>query len=123
MADFKINRDDDIVRTEEGLVFNPYNPLNIKITLSEVQFILSKYGLPTTVDNMALFERAFVHRSYTKRPGFENIQHRRKLLPGVGGGPDDCRALGSRVHVIARERICRQRARRLIEVGVLCGTG
>ena len=74
MTDFKINHDDDIVRTEDGLIFNPYNPLNVKITLSEVQSILSKYGLPATVDNVALYERAFVHRSYTKRPGFENIQ-------------------------------------------------
>jgi len=55
-ADTKeILRDDDIIRTDEGLVFNPYNSLNVKITLSEVQSILSKYGLPTTIDNIALF--------------------------------------------------------------------
>ena len=40
----EILRDDDIIKTDEGLVFNPYNSLNSKITLSEVQFILSKYG-------------------------------------------------------------------------------
>ena len=53
----EILRDDDIIKTDEGLVFNPYNPLNVKITLSEVQSILSKYGLPTTIDNIALYER------------------------------------------------------------------
>jgi dsRNA-specific ribonuclease len=70
----EILRDDDIFKTDEGLVFNPYNPLNIEITLSDVQFILSKYGLPPHVDNMELYKRAFIHRSYTKRPNFENLQ-------------------------------------------------
>lgn len=92
MSDFKINHDDDIVRTEDGLIFNPYNPLNVKITLSEVQSILSKYGLPTTVDNVALYERAFVHRSYTKRPSFENIQQNITIVER----PPDCMPLSSK---------------------------
>lgn len=92
MSDFKISHDDDIVRTEDGLIFNPYNPLNVKITLSEVQSILSKYGLPSTVDNVALYERAFVHRSYTKRPGFENIQQNITIVDR----PPDCMPLSSK---------------------------
>jgi hypothetical protein len=93
MSDNKeILRDDDIIKTDEGLVFNPYNPLNVKITLSEVQFILSKYGVPATVDNMALYERAFVHRSYTKRPGFENIQQNITIVDR----PSDCMPLSSK---------------------------
>jgi dsRNA-specific ribonuclease len=93
MTDNKeILRDDDIIRTDEGLIFNPYNPVNIKITLSEVQSILSKYGLPTTVDNMALYERAFVHRSYTKRPNFENIQQNITIVER----PPDCMPLSSK---------------------------
>ena len=71
MNELKISHDDDIIKTDEGLIFNPYNPLNIKIKLDEVQCILSKYGIPPNVDNMALYERAFVHRSYIKRPSFE----------------------------------------------------
>ena len=67
------DKDDDIVKTEEGLVFNPYNPLNVEITLSEVQCILTNYGLPGIVSNLALYKRAFVHRSYTKRPNYENM--------------------------------------------------
>lgn len=67
-----INHDDDIIKSEEGLIFNPYNPLNSKITLNEVQSILSKYNIPPQVFNVALYERAFVHRSYTKRPIIEN---------------------------------------------------
>jgi dsRNA-specific ribonuclease len=93
MTDNKeILRDDDIIKTEDGLVFNPYNPLNVKITLSEVQSILSKYGLPTTIDNIALYERAFVHRSYTKRPNFENIQQNITIVER----PPDCMPLSSK---------------------------
>jgi len=93
MTDNKeINRDDDIIRTEDGLIFNPYNSLNVKITLSEVQSILSKYGLPPTIDNIALYERAFVHRSYTKRPNFENIQQSITIVEK----PSNCMPLSSK---------------------------
>ena len=74
MSDYKINHDDDIIKTDDGLIFNPFNPYNVEITLSEVQSILEKYGIPPKVHNMNLYKRAFVHRSYTKRPNFENIQ-------------------------------------------------
>ena len=85
--------DDDVVRGEDGLIFNPYNPSNIEITLSEVQSILLKYGLPTDkIVNMELFKRAFVHRSYTKRPHFENLQQNITIVPK----PDDCMALKSK---------------------------
>lgn len=93
MTEFlNINHDDDIIRSEEGLIFNPYNPLNIKIKLCEVQSILSKYGIPTTVHNMALYERAFVHRSYTKRPQFENLQQNITIVER----PPDCMPLSSK---------------------------
>ena len=75
-----MTHDDDIIRTEEGLIFNPYNPLNVKITLYDIQSILSKYKLPSIVNNIALYERAFIHRSYTKRPEFENIQQNIKIV-------------------------------------------
>jgi len=85
--------DDDVVRGEDGLIFNPYNPSNIEITLSEVQSILLKYGLPTDkIVNMELFKRAFVHRSYTKRPHFENVQQNITIVPR----PDDCMPLKSK---------------------------
>ena len=85
--------DDDVVRGEDGLIFNPYNPSNIEITLSDVQSILLKYGLPTDkIVNMELFKRAFVHRSYTKRPHFENLQQNITIVPK----PDDCMPLKSK---------------------------
>ena len=87
-----ITHDDDIVKGEDGLIFNPYNPLNKEITLSEVQSILSKYDIPVTVNNLALYKRAFVHRSYTKRPSFENIQQNITIVDR----PSDCMALSSK---------------------------
>ena len=92
MTDQTILRDDDLIKTDEGLIFNPYNPVNVKITLSEVQSILTKYGLPPTIDNVALYERAFVHRSYTKRPNFENIQQNITIVER----PPDCMPLSSK---------------------------
>jgi dsRNA-specific ribonuclease len=92
MTDAKIAHDDDIIKTEEGLIFNPFNPLNTKITLDEVQCILSKYGIPPTINNMALYERAFVHRSYTKRPNFENLAQNITIVER----PHDCMPLSSK---------------------------
>jgi dsRNA-specific ribonuclease len=63
---------EDIISTENGLLFNPFNPLNVEITLSDVQSILAKYNLPISVHNIALYKRAFVHKSYLKRPDIEN---------------------------------------------------
>lgn len=92
MTDIKIAHDDDIVKSDEGLIFNPYNSLNIKITLNEVQSILSKYNIPATVNNIALYERAFVHRSYTKRPAFENLSQNITIVER----PPDCMPLSSK---------------------------
>ena len=73
IMDYKqIIHDDDIIKGEDGLIFNPYNTSNIEITLNDVQSILTKYGIPGNVDNLKLYQRAFVHRSYTKRPHLEN---------------------------------------------------
>jgi dsRNA-specific ribonuclease len=71
----KVTQDEDVCVTDEGMVFNPFNNLNKEITLSEVQSILKEYGVVPTVHNLSLYKRAFVHRSYTKRPHFENMQH------------------------------------------------
>ena len=64
--------DDDIIKEGEQMIFNPYNSLNIEIKLQEVLNMLSRYGAPAKVDNIELYKRAFIHRSYTKRPELEN---------------------------------------------------
>jgi hypothetical protein len=92
--DYKTFHDDDIdiIRTgvdETELVFNPYNNLNIEITLNDVQSILSKYNIPPLINNVSLYKRAFVHRSYTKRPQFENLTQNITITER----PDDCMSL------------------------------
>ena len=88
-----IYADDDITRTEDGhYVFNPYNLDNREITLNDVIGILTKYGIPVSqanVFNIELYKRAFIHRSYTKRPQLSNINN--KVL--IAAKPDDAMSL------------------------------
>jgi dsRNA-specific ribonuclease len=56
----------------EELIFNPYNSNNNEITSAIVQELLSKYGIFTKPFNLELYKRAFIHKSYTKRPKLEN---------------------------------------------------
>jgi len=97
MSEFKISHDDDIINSDEGLIFNPYNSNNVEITLSQVQSILTKYGVKGPVHNMALYKRAFVHRSYTKRPQLHNIQENITIVDQ----PIDCLPL----HTKSNERL------------------
>jgi len=82
-------QEDDVFKTDEGLIFNPFNPQNIEIRLNDVQSILKKYGLPPKVDNLNLYKRAFVHRSYTRRPALENQMENITIVEK----PDNCMAL------------------------------
>jgi len=50
----------------DNLIFDPYNPLNIEISLKDVQNILHQYNVKYEINNFTLFRRAFVHRSYTR---------------------------------------------------------
>lgn len=72
---------DDDIRVEknafgtETLVFDPYNPLNIEITTDEITKVLRTYGIEVPVHNFQLYKRAFIHKSYIKRPEIENQQN------------------------------------------------
>ena len=92
MTEKSLLHDDDLIKSEEGLIFNPYNSLNSEIRLSDVQSILTRYGIPPKVENMELYRRAFVHRSYTKRPEFENMQQNIKIVEK----PADCLPLSTK---------------------------
>lgn len=72
--------------TTDELFFNPYNSLNKEITLNDVQYILKKYGISAQVYNLKLYQRAFVHVSYTRRPKIENDET--NVL--ISDKPDDC---------------------------------
>ena len=83
----------DIIQSEEGyLIFNPYNSLNTKITKEEVEGILSSYGISYPIRNVELYQRAFIHRSYTKRSDTENQLHRIRMAEQ----PADCLPLSSK---------------------------
>jgi ribonuclease-3 len=82
----KISQEEDVIQTEEGLIFNPFNQNNIEITLNDVQSILKSYGLPVEVYNLNLYKRAFIHRSYTKRPIVENEKNNITIVEQ----PEDC---------------------------------
>jgi len=87
-----IQNDEDINSTEQGLFFNPYNPINKEITLNIVQSILSKYGISAKISNLSLYQRAFIHKSYTKRPFLENNE----LNINIAEKPINCLALSSK---------------------------
>lgn len=59
----------------DHIILGPYNPANIEITESVIISILTEYGLPGRVNNMELYKRAFVHRSYIKKPTVENVKN------------------------------------------------
>ena len=86
-----MNIDDDIrieknTQGHDTYIFDPYNPLNKAITQPEVEQILKSYGIDVPIHNWILFKRAFIHRSYIKRPNLENEQNNIIIVPK----PEDC---------------------------------
>ncbi len=75
----------NIINSEE-LVFNPFNPLNKEIEISNVQQLLNQYGIFAKPFNLELYKRAFIHRSYTKRPKLENEEA--NII--IAERPEDC---------------------------------
>tara|TARA_B100001175_G_C19476022_1_gene624353 strand:- start:50 stop:1051 length:1002 start_codon:yes stop_codon:yes gene_type:complete len=78
--------DDDIIiqKNEAGediYIFDPYNTENIEITMDDVQRVLKKYGIYVKINNLELYKRAFIHRSYTKRPNLENSENNITIAP------------------------------------------
>ena len=67
-------------------IFNPYNPANNEITLNEIQSILKTYGVHYNIDNINLYQRSFIHKSYTKRPVLENEAAEIK----IASQPENC---------------------------------
>ena len=68
----EVSNDGDVVDEDGVLIFDPFNSANREITLNDVQSILNNYGISAKVNNLELYKRAFVHRSYIKRPAIEN---------------------------------------------------
>ena len=70
-----IVNDGDVLKEEGDLIFDPYNHNNFEITKTQVQKILETYGVVGKVHNFNLYKRAFIHRSYVKRPFQENTKN------------------------------------------------
>ena len=65
-------QDGDISKGQDELIFDPFNSRNNEISKSHVERILKTYGVPDKVHNFNLYKRAFIHKSYVKRPHLEN---------------------------------------------------
>ena len=83
---------DDDIRIEknnngtETLIFDPYNPLNKLISKEQIQEIMTKYNVPSELHNLELYKRAFIHRSYIRRPDIENKTNN----VVIANKPEDC---------------------------------
>lgn len=96
------NSDDDIriEKTESGseiYVFDPYNPLNKEIQESDIEAILRSYGIQVPITNATLYKRAFINKSYLRRPDLENAMNNIVIVPK----PDNCMPL----HTKSNERL------------------
>ena len=92
IVDKEILNDGDVQVEDEEVIFNPYNNKNIEITEKQVCDILQKYGVPSKVHNFNLYRRAFIHKSYCKRPKLENLAN--EVI--IADRPDDCMTLKSK---------------------------
>jgi len=70
----------------EKYIFDPFNSLNKEITPEDVAGILQQYGVNYPIQNFNLYRRAFVHRSYIRRPNAENEKNHIEIMPK----PENC---------------------------------
>lgn len=86
-------RDQDVVQQKTGrdntFVFDPYNSLNNEITPNEVIALLKKHNVHVPIHNFTLYKRAFVHKSYIRRPQILNDLNNITIAPK----PDNCTEL------------------------------
>ena len=93
---YSINDDDiHIEKNTFGIdtyIFDPYNNQNVLIRETDIKNILNVYGINIEIQNYELFKRAFIHRSYIKRPNIENEKNNIVIVPK----PIDCLPLYSK---------------------------
>ena len=89
----RMKKDEDVVlsttSSTEKYIFDPYNSLNEEITEIGIRSILDKYNVKIPIHNFTLYKRAFVHKSYTKRPGEWNKNNNIEIVDK----PSDCYGL------------------------------
>jgi|UniRef100_A0A6C0AJZ0 dsRNA-specific ribonuclease len=89
MSEKVLLQDGDINKDHDELIFDPFNERNKEISIHQVQNILKMYGVPDKVHNIKLYKRAFVHKSYVKRPVLENEANEVIIVDR----PDNCLTL------------------------------
>ena len=82
-------QDGDILKDQDQLIFDPFNPNNQEVSQKQIENILRDYGVPDKVHNFELYRRAFIHKSYVKRPELENKANNVTIVDR----PKDCMAL------------------------------
>lgn len=92
--DIRVEKD---VNGIENYIFDPFNPLNIEISENDITAILKKYGVDYKIKNFTLYKRAFIHKSYVKRPDEENKINNITIV----NKPDNCLPL----HTKSNERL------------------
>ena len=82
------NKEASSSSSSSSYLFDPYNAQNKLITVEEITHLLGKYGIGEEyrIQNFNLFKRAFVHRSYVKRPNAENAKNGIQLIKK----PENC---------------------------------
>jgi dsRNA-specific ribonuclease len=93
LSDKLYKKDEDFILEKNSLkygketyIFDPYNPLNVEITPKDIEHFLNQYGLSIPINNFTLYKRAFVHKSYIRRPETINQQNNVKIVEK----PDNC---------------------------------
>ena len=59
---------------------NPFNNKNKLINKNDIQNILKKYNIFQNINNLAIYQQAFVHKSYEKKNLEENVLKDRDLV-------------------------------------------
>lgn len=73
------------------------NPRNKALTKEAVETIMRNNGLDLTVNNLAIYQRAFVHRSYLKNPGTQQEPHSPDCIPLQDGCNETYEFLGDTI--------------------------
>ena len=98
-----MNNNDEDIRVEkdsngvEKYFFDPYNSLNVEISENDITSILNKYGVTYKINNFKLYKRAFIHKSYVRRPDIDNQNNNITIVDK----PHDCLPL----HTKSNERL------------------
>jgi dsRNA-specific ribonuclease len=77
---------EDLIWIDNKIYFYPYNPLNCKISVYDIKTILCKYGLPPIVNDIKIYQRAFIHQSYVQCKTLKNTNE--QII--IGDKPEHC---------------------------------